>query len=304
MEFGKLDDISGVNWTLPPHDSQNESRIGQPRSPHVLFGSPAWGNKHWIGKIYPKKTPPEKFLYHYSRNFNCIELNTTHYRIPTEAAALEWVSEVPSNFIFCPKVHKDISHAQFGLADKTLLKVWTNFLQTIQSNLGPAFIQLHESFSYNDKALLFQFLENWPSEFELALELRHPSWFQKNTILPALGNYLHKKKISLVITDVAGRRDVLHSTVTVPWTMIRLIGNDLDPSDDVRLNDWANRILEWHQKGLEKAYLMIHQPDDVWTIEFAQKAQRVFSQAGFPNLPKFDFVEEFDLFSVRANPHD
>ena len=291
MEFGKLDDISGVNWILPADDESNKNRLSQASSFKLYFGSPAWGNRHWIGKLYPLKSKNEEFLYYYSRNFNCIELNTTHYRIPSSEGAKEWLSQVPQGFEFCPKVHKDISHAKYGLIDKVTLSYWFSFLEAMKPNLGPSFIQMHEMFSYAEKGMLFKFLEAWPDEFELTLELRHPSWFEKGKVIPALTNYLHKRKIGLVMTDVAGRRDVLHSSLSTPWCMIRLIGNDLDPSDKIRTQMWAKRIQEWKKLGLSRAYVFLHQPDDILTIEFANLAQKIFMDAGHEDVPEFKLQE-------------
>ena len=292
MEFGKLDDISEVQWTLPQNDPQNASRFSPNLDPKLLLGSPAWGARHWLGKIYPLKSKPEEFLYYYSRNFNCIELNTTHYRIPDYETAKGWLSQVPKEFKFCPKLHKDISHSRFGPLDKTILNHWLSFLEQMQTHLGPCFIQFHEMFSYAEKSLLFQFLENWPSDYRLCVELRHSSWFHNGVILPALADYLHKKNIGLVITDVAGRRDVLHSTLSAPWCQIRLIGNDLDPSDSQRLQDWAMRIKQWQNQGLQETFLFLHQTDDILTIEFARLAHTILSQHGFKNIPTFLLQEE------------
>ncbi|WPU64789.1 DUF72 domain-containing protein [Peredibacter starrii] len=300
MEFGKLEDISLVDWHMPSDDPKNAGRLLTAQKDHKLyFGSPAWGNKHWVGKIYPAKTPPEKFLYYYSRNFNSIELNTTHYRIPDEATVKEWTSQVPEDFLFCPKLFKDISHNRVGMVDKPLLNSWLDTLPYYGKNLGPCFVQFHEQFSYTDKVLLFKFLENWPSDFRLSLELRHPSWFENGKILPALTDYLNKKNIGLVITDVAGRRDVLHSSVSAPWTMIRLIGNDLDPSDEIRLYDWAERLNSWAQMGLQETFLFLHQEADTHTIEFAQMAEEIFNGEGFPDVPNFTIEEERDLFNYE-----
>lgn len=297
MEFGKLDDISEVNWSLSIDDPGNQSRLGGEKKHTLFFGSPAWAVKHWSGKIYPKTCESSEYLYFYSRNFNSIELNTTHYRIPTLENTIEWKSVVPKNFRFCPKLHKDISHDRVGLLDKKLLSYWTSFLENMSSHLGPCFIQFHENFSYDDKVLLFRFLENWPSEFRLSIELRHKSWYQNGIVLPALSEYLHRKNIGLVITDVAGRRDILHSSVSAPWTMIRLIGNDLDPSDRLRLHSWSERIWEWTKLGLEETYLFLHQPDDLFTIEFSMLACQVFQKRGFLQVPSFSLQEEKDLFS-------
>lgn len=299
MEFGKLANIRGVDWSIPPDDHKNPERFKSQNAPlKIHVGSPAWGEKLWIGKIYPKKTPSDQFLYHYSRNFNCIELNSSHYAIPSEEKTYGWLKQVPADFLFCPKVHKDISHSSFGMFDPKLLKDFLAFMQNLQGNLGPAFIQFHENFSYGDKAALFKFLEQWPSEFELTLELRHPSWFPDRKILPALGDYLHKRGIGLVITDVAGRRDVLHTSLTSSWTMVRLIGNDLDPSDESRLQDWSQRFIQWQSLGLKDIYLLLHQPDDILTIEYARMASTIFRAAGYKEFPEFAPIKERDLFNI------
>lgn len=298
MEFGKLENIDSVDWTLPPEDPRNASRIIAQNDFSLHFGSPAWGARHFLGKIYPEKTPPQEFLHYYSRNFTCIELNTTHYRIPDSKTVQEWLAAVPENFQFCPKLHKDISHGRNGLVDKDILSHWFHFLEELKPNLGPCFIQLHEFFSYKDKMLLFQFLEKWPSEFKLSLELRHPSWFQNGVILPPLADYLNRKNIGLVITDVAGRRDVLHSSLSANWTMIRLIGNNLDDSDERRLGDWALRIKEWQKIGLKDCYLFLHQPDDIKTIEFSELAEEVFTQMSYENVPHINSQKTMDLLSL------
>ena len=299
MEFGKLDDIRGVDWSIPLDDPTNPERFKTQNAPlKIHVGSPAWGQKSWMGKIYPAKTPADQFLYHYSRNFNCIELNTAHYRIPSEEVTYGWLKQVPSEFKFCPKVHKDISHSSFGMFDPKTLKDYLHFLENLRDHIGPAFIQFHENFSYQEKLALFKFLEQWPKEFALTIELRHPSWFPDHKILPALGDYLHKRGMGLVITDVAGRRDVLHTSLTSSWTMLRLIGNDLDQSDSERLKSWSERMITWQKMGLKEIYLFLHQPDDIMTIEFAQMASKIFRNAGYNEFPEFVTVKERDLFNI------
>lgn len=287
MEFGKCHDISNVRWELPLDDPTNQGRMQPNKDFKIYFGSPAWGIKNWCGKLYPEKTKPDEYLFYYSKYFNCIELNTTHYRIPDFKIVNGWKSKVSEYFQFCPKVYKEISHGRMGLLDKNLLASWLHFLSGMQGHLGPCFIQLHEMFSYQDKKLLFHFLEGWPSEFKLTLELRHSSWFENGKVLPALVEYLHLKNIGLVITDVAGRRDILHSSLASSWTQIRLIGNNLDPSDGKRLQDWSQRIKDWRELGIQDVYLFLHQPDDLFTIEFASMASDIFKKNGFLKVPEF-----------------
>ncbi len=273
MEFGKIPNVDLVDWTLPPDDpisSDFLESLSSDKPFQILMGTPAWGHKEWIGKIYPPKTKATDFLFHYSRHFDCIELNTTHYQIPSEEKAKLWLSKVPENFRFCPKLYQGISHAPGGLTDLALLKEWFQFLSNLQMNLGPCFVQLPPYFDYSMKASLFQFLQQWPDDFELTLELRHPSWFADGKILPALTQYLQKRRIGLVITDVAGRRDVLHTSISSDFVMLRFIGNNLHPSDFTRAETWMQRFAHWKSQGLQRIFLMVHEPDDVSAPEMAQ----------------------------------
>jgi uncharacterized protein YecE (DUF72 family) len=144
---------------------------------------------------------------------------------------------------------------------------------------------------------LFKFLEKWPQEFKLSIELRHKSWFQDHKIIPALTEYLFKKKIGLVITDVAGRRDVLHTSQTTNWSLIRLIGNNLHLSDEERLRDWGARLVVWRNQGLRDAYLFLHQPDDLLTVEFTGLAKKVLSEYDLPKFTDIQFIKARDLFN-------
>lgn len=264
MEFGKVDNIDHVNWSLPKDDPQTRIFLNSlSKDSECLFyvGAPSWGASEWLGRIYPPKTKTADFLFHYSRNFNCIELNTTHYRIPTTEMVKNWCGQVPETFHFCPKIYKEISHTRNGLRNKELLKEQYRSLADFEENLGPSFIQLPPYFTYENKVELFHFLEAWPSEFELLLEFRHSSWFSDNQILEPLVLYLQKKNIGIVITDVAGRRDVLHLSISAPFSMLRFIGNDLHKSDFERSLAWSKKLAEWKGYGLKKFYFMVHEAD-------------------------------------------
>lgn len=281
MEFGKLENIEHVDWTLPEDSAHSLSflignKTGTPTE--YILGTPAWAHKEWVGLIYPPKTKPADYLYHYSRAYGCIELNTSHYRIPTPEQTLKWREQVPESFRFCSKVFQEISHRRHGLADRALLSLWYEHLEALQGNRGPCFLQLPPHFDYSHKALLFQFLQQWPRNYQLALEFRHPSWLQNRQILPALTEYLQSRGIGLVITDVAGRRDILHTSVSAPFTMIRFIGNDLHPSDTVRMHDWAARLKKWSDAGLNQVYFFVHEPDDIRAPEMTQIAIKALQE--------------------------
>lgn len=282
MEFGKLQNVDLVNWTLPEDDPLAKSFLNTKSNNtdlQIYFGAPAWGHKEWIGRIYPSKSKATDFLFHYAKKFSCIELNTSHYRIPSADQVDKWLGQVSGNFLFCPKVYQSISHSKEGLIDRELLKLWFTFLESLGSHCGPSFLQLPPYFDYSQKALLFKFLQLWPDHFPLALEFRHSSWFNNGKILPALTQYLQSRHIGLVITDVAGRRDVLHTSISSDYTMLRFIGNELHKSDYFRAEMWARRFEQWKIDGLKKIFLFIHEPDDILVPEmtefFTQKLNEI-----------------------------
>ena len=299
MEFGKVENLEGINFKLPPEDPLTLPFLSRflylETKTQFYIGAPAWGHRNWIGKIYPPSTKTKDFLFHYAQSFNSIELNTSHYRVPDEEQTRKWIDQVSSGFLFLPKIVQGISHSENGLLDKKLLAEWTNFLARLGDFGGPSFLQLPPYFDYSKKAQLFQFLQTWPSEFSLALEFRHPSWFREGRILPALTEYLQKHSIGLVITDVAGRRDVLHTSVSAPFTMIRFVGNNLDSSDFQRSEEWALQLKKWSEEGLQKVFFVVHQPDDIFAPEMAKAVVEEWRAKNLADLPEIRFYESPEL---------
>ncbi|NJL12683.1 MAG: DUF72 domain-containing protein [Microscillaceae bacterium] len=108
---------------------------------------------------------------------------------------------------------------------------------------------------------LAHFLEQKPPDFALAVEVRHPAWFKA----PALQDWvslLAAYGCATVLTDVAGRRDALHMVLSNSVAMIRFVGNHPHLSDEVRIEDWSQRLAIWLEKGLSEIYFFMHQPEN------------------------------------------
>jgi uncharacterized protein YecE (DUF72 family) len=88
-----------------------------------------------------------------------------------------------------------------------------------------------------------------------------------------------------VITDVAGRRDVLHNRLTLPKAFIRFTGNDLHPTDFTRLNEWLKRIEQWQQMGLQELYFFLHTPEKHLTAELANYFIEHYNQFSLEKIP-------------------
>ncbi|MEK7258154.1 MAG: DUF72 domain-containing protein [Bacteroidota bacterium] len=287
MDFGKLPDISAVNFTLPQDPAANAAvleklprRIGKPKA---YIGATGWGVKEWVGKVYPAKAKSADFLRHYARQFNTIELNTTHYRIPDEATIHHWYDETTPDFRFCPKVLQTISHQGifdlgFQISDfeatksesrnpKSEIERFCSAVSGLHEKMGCCFIQLPPYFKPDKLAALENFLKIFSQPF--AVEVRHESWFNDPTSFDTLFQMLENHGVSTVITDVAGRRDVAHMRLTTGTVLVRFVGNNLHPIDFSRLDAWAQRLGDWFSKGLHEVYFFTHGPENLLAPELA-----------------------------------
>ncbi len=269
MEFGKLTDISGVHFELPPDPPANAAvlaRFAGTEPPRLYIGGTGWSMPEWVGSWYPAGTRSKDFLPAFGRQFNTIELNTTHYRIPTAETVARWYEQTPEDFRFCPKVPQSISHSRTLGLDSPDLPTFTEAIAGLGEKLGCCFIQLPPYFSPASLDVLERFLDAWPGTLPLAAEVRHPGWFAGAETAEAWFEALEARGAAAVITDVAGRRDVLHMRLTAPRTMVRFVGNGLHPTDYSRIDEWVDRLGGW---SLPEVYFFTHEPDNLQAPELA-----------------------------------
>lgn len=283
MDFGKLDDISSVDFSLPPdHRITDElfARLGdQPKGPlNIYVGCAKWGRKDWIGKLYPKGTKEKDFLEHYVRHFNSIELNALFYNLQPKSIIQKWASLAGGHFRFCPKFTDVISHRQqLENADRETGLFIDHMLQFGQK-LGPAFLQLSDRFAPNRLDILQQYVRALPRDFKTCVELRHEDWFGETEAAREINSLFRELGIGTVITDTSGRRDCLHMKLTAPFAFIRFVGNNLHPSDFVRIASWADRIKTWIDKGLREIYFFIHSHEELHAPELCRYAVEQFNK--------------------------
>ncbi len=271
MHYGRVaqHEIEGIDFRLPPDTLLTQQTFqSAPRGgkPQVFVGCPVWGSKHWIGKMYPAKARDADFLEHYAQHFNTIELNATHYKIYEAPAIARWTSKVKDRpFCFCPKIPQAISHYS-NLASQQASDLTDQFLNSISGfgeHLGPVFMQLSEHFSPAAGSSLFDYLQSWPRDLPLFVEVRHPDWFRMRTARIGFFQQLHALKLGAVLTDTSGRRDAVHMELPIPKAFVRFVSNPDHPSNYPRLDEWVQRIRRWIDSGLQELYFFLHYPDDV-----------------------------------------
>lgn len=257
MKFGSVKDPSSIDFTLPTDHADTSSVLqkGDPLNFEVFVGCAKW-NKTDLKGFYPRGTKDE--LEYYATQFNSIELNATHYRIFGSDVVEGWRDKTPENFRFFPKVVNSISHYKRLKGVESLIEEYTLPIRSFNEKLGMIFLQLRDDFKPKDMDRIQNFLEAWPKDLPLAIELRHTDWFNNETVSGQIYQLFEEYNVTNIITDTAGRRDLLHMRLTTPVAFIRYVGANHE-SDYPRLNDWVHRLKEWKDAGLEKIYFFVHQ---------------------------------------------
>jgi len=242
----------------------------------LYIGCPMWGYKAWVGSFFPGRTPASEFLRLYSNRLNSVEGNTTFYALPTEETITRWRQETPANFRFCPKVSRTISHAAHLSENKNETRIFIERMKGLGTRLGPIFLQLPPSFSPEHISQLQTFLAAWPTDVQLAVEIRHPAFF-KETHTQALNSLLSQHSAARILMDTrplqtgssqeqkelqARERKPhlpLQITTTSDIAFVRYIGHPRMEVNEPFLASWAEQLGQWLKQG-QTCYVFCHCP--------------------------------------------
>ncbi|WP_315056601.1 DUF72 domain-containing protein [Chryseobacterium indoltheticum] len=257
MKFGQVEDPSKIDFTLPKDHSKTKEILKQNKKglENISIGCAKW-NKTDLKGFYPKGTKDE--LTYYATQFNSIELNATFYGMPSSEQVLTWKEKTPANFKFFPKITNTVSHFRRLLNIDDVVTQFATAVLNFDEKLGMVFLQLHDNFKPKDYERLEQFVNKWPKEVPLAIELRNTEWFTDEEIFDKTCELFEDNNITNIIVDTAGRRDMLHMRLTTPNAFIRYVGAN-DESDYQRLDDWLKHLTKWKKEGLQNLYFFVHQ---------------------------------------------
>lgn len=261
MKFGSVENIEGIDFTLPPDHLDTAIILGGKAEKRLtaFVGCAKW-NKQDLKNFYPKGIKDE--LEYYSSQFNSIELNATFYQAFGKDQFEKWHTKTPKGFKFFPKIPQVISHLKRLNSVKTLTDEFCNSLAGLEEKLGMVFLQMNENFKPKDFESLEKFIVEFPKGIPLAIELRNTEWFNTKAEADRVCKLFKKHKVTNIIVDTAGRRDLLHMRLTTPIAFIRYVGANHE-NDYTRLDPWIKRIAKWKKEGLKELYFFVHQNVEV-----------------------------------------
>ncbi|WP_037321721.1 DUF72 domain-containing protein [Salegentibacter sp. Hel_I_6] len=259
MNFGKVDHPENIDFTLPETHPDTIKVLNKTSSKDgfndVRIGCAKWNRKD-LKNFYPRGTKDE--LIYYSSQFNSIEFNGSFYRMYPEEQFEKWYGKAEENFKFFPKVPRIISHIKRLNGTEEQTDEFVKNLLQLKEKLGMVFLQMRDDFSPKSIIRLDDFLAHWPKEIPISVELRHPEWYADEQISNELYDVLQKRNVAHIITDTAGRRDLIHMRLSNSTAFIRYNGANHE-TDYTRLDDWIDKLEEWKKEGLENVYFFIHQ---------------------------------------------
>lgn len=216
----------------------------------IVVGCAGWHYADWAGVVYPSHLDASRWLAHYARLFPIVEIDSTFYRIPDPLTVGRWVSRVDETpgFTFAAKLNQDATHEHLPAGRvQDAQEIAKKFLEVVVEPIERAgrfesiVVQLPPSFSRVGRpgtgdpldALceLLRSLE--PSRRRVAVEFRHPSWFQHvgEEALPEVVDAFSGLRAAIVRVDGLGF--AFTRSRTTPWSYFRLHGRrtDIPPSE-------------------------------------------------------------------------
>lgn len=150
----------------------------------VYIGTSGWSFSNWIGILYPEGLPQNKWLWFYSQVFNCVEVNSTFYRLFKPSTYQSWNKTVDDNFKFIIKVPQEISHKKKLIGVRKELDDFLENIQILKQKIGLLLLQLPPSFN-TPIEVLNETISYIRSRFPLAVEFRN-SYANSDDVLNVL----------------------------------------------------------------------------------------------------------------------
>ncbi len=276
----------------------------------MLFylGCAVWAYKDWLGELFPAGSKSADFLRLYSRRLTAVEGNTTFYATPKPEVVARWAAETPATFRFCLKLPREVSHAGPLARQAEAARAFVERVAPLGERLGPFFLQLPPGYGPAQRGDLARFLEQWPAERALAVELRHPDWYAQAHERPLM-ELLERRGVGRVIMDVRpirqeGDRGALlddarerkpdvpmHPLRSGGMAMLRYIGHPDPERNQPWIDEWAPRIAAWLAEGTA-VFCFMHCPDEARSPALCRAIQgRLRALGAAPPLP-WDSVAE------------
>lgn len=216
-------------------------------SARVRIGTSGWVYAHWRGRFYPSDLPASRWLEHYTQTFDTVELNNPFYRQPALSQFERWRTSVPADFAFAVKLNRFITHIKRLAVDADIVARSYDTVAGLGPKLAAMLLQLPPRFRFDEQRLDGFCRAVSRRRRRHALEPRDVTWLGDDALAA-----LRARNLALCISDTPKWPTRL--AVTADFVYLRFHGPEglySSPYDDRLLREWAARIREWRDAGLD-----------------------------------------------------
>ena len=163
----------------------------------IRIGCSGWQYRHWWGDFYPRDLPQDRWLEHYARSFDTVEVNNSFYRLPERSTFVAWRQRSPTRFVFAVKASRYLTHIKrLREPEEPLRRLWDS-ASGLETKLGPVLYQLPPRWTRNLERL-GSFLDLLPRGRLHAVEFRDTSWYAEETY-----ELLEDRGVAMCVHDMA-----------------------------------------------------------------------------------------------------
>jgi len=289
-----------VAFSTPAEIGPAGAAAGDPPAPGPAYriGTAAWLDQSLIasGRFYPRASmSAEDRLRWYARFFDCVEVNSTYYALPSPRNAALWIERTPPGFQFHVKAYslmtghhprldtlpaelqvmlpEDVRLRRRGEVERDQLpaealdvcfELFRAALEPLAASgkLGYVLFQLAPWVRYDERTLAYLAslrgrLRGWP----LAVEFRNETWIPERTAESVA--FLSRHGLTLVTVDAVWQPWV-EATTTDEWAVVRLHGRNL--------RGWLDQ-LAGHEPSVAEKYDYLYGADEL--ADMATRARRL-----------------------------
>jgi uncharacterized protein YecE (DUF72 family) len=115
----------------------------------LWIGTSGWVYPHWLGVLYPPKTPPGRMLQLYAACFPTVEIDRSFYRLPDRAVFESWRAQTPLGFLFAVKASRFLTHMKKLNDPEQPLERLMTAADGLEEKLGPVLFQFPRQWRLN-----------------------------------------------------------------------------------------------------------------------------------------------------------
>ncbi len=185
------------------------------RRGQVRIGTSGYHYDDWRGRFYPEALPKRRWLEHYARTFDTVEIDNTFYRLPKPEVFAGWRRQAPAGFLYALKMSRFATHMKHLRDPEATIGRFMEGAERLGDTLGPILVQLPPRW-HADPPRLDAFLEAAPAGNRFAVEVRDASW-----LCDAVYEVLWRRGAALVMHDLLPAHP---RVITADWTYLRFHG--------------------------------------------------------------------------------